>query len=147
MVGYWNNPTATEKTLIDGWLRTGDLGFCDADGLLHIVDRSNDMIISGGTNIYPREIEEVLLLHSLVEEVAVFGAPDPNWGESVVAYVVPKLGSTLTKLVLDEYVCQHISRFKRPKYYRFVTELPKSDYAKVLKSALREAFARDDENI
>lgn len=141
MTGYWANPDATGKAIVDGWLRTGDLGYCDADGLLHIIDRSKDMIISGGTNIYPREVEEALLSHEDVAEVAVIGAPDPDWGESVVAFVVARAGVTLDEAVLDTHVCQHIARFKRPKHYRFINALPKSDYAKVLKSELREIYA------
>jgi acyl-CoA synthetase (AMP-forming)/AMP-acid ligase II len=138
MLGYWNNPEATAKTLRDGWLWTGDLGYVDSDGLLHVVDRSKDMIISGGTNIYPREVEEALLSHPGVVEAAVVGAPDPEWGESVVAFVVCAHGSEPDEAELDAHVCAQIARFKRPKLYRFVSALPKSDYAKILKSELRK---------
>jgi acyl-CoA synthetase (AMP-forming)/AMP-acid ligase II len=138
MLGYWNNPEATAKTLRDGWLWTGDLGYVDGDGLLHVVDRSKDMIISGGTNIYPREVEEALLSHPGVVEAAVVGAPDPEWGESVVAFVVRAHGSEPNEAELDAHVCAQIARFKRPKLYRFVSALPKSDYAKILKSELRK---------
>lgn len=143
MLGYWNNPQATAKALRDGWLWTGDLGYVDADGLLHVVDRSKDMIISGGTNIYPREVEEVLLTHPGVAEAAVIGVPDPEWGESVVAYVVRRAGQEADEVDLDRHVCAQIARFKRPKLYRFVPELPKSDYAKILKSELRAWFAAE----
>jgi len=138
MMGYWNNPEATAKTLRAGWLWTGDLGYIDPDGLLHVVDRSKDMIISGGTNIYPREVEEALLTHPGVVEAAVVGAPDPEWGESVVAFVVRAQGSEPDEAELDAHVCAQIARFKRPKLYRFVSALPKSDYAKILKSELRK---------
>ncbi|MCA0206916.1 MAG: AMP-binding protein [Proteobacteria bacterium] len=140
MLGYWNNPEATAKALRDGWLWTGDLGYCDADGLLHVVDRSKDMIISGGTNIYPREVEEALLTHPAVAEAAVIGVPDADWGESVAAYVVVG-GASVSEQELDAHVCDQIARFKRPKHYRFVAELPKSDYAKILKSELRAWYA------
>lgn len=143
MLGYWNNPDATARALRDGWLWTGDLGHLDADGLLHVVDRSKDMIISGGTNIYPREVEEVLLTHPAVAEAAVIGVPDAEWGESVVAYVVTRGAVPADPADLDRHVCDQIARFKRPKLYRFVPELPKSDYAKILKSELRGWFAAE----
>lgn len=143
MLGYWNNPEATAKALRDGWLWTGDLGYVDDDGLLHVVDRSKDMIISGGTNIYPREVEEALLTHPGVAEAAVIGVPDLEWGESVVAYVVRQDHQPATETELDRHVCAQIARFKRPKLYRFVPELPKSDYAKILKSELRKRFAAE----
>lgn len=141
MLGYWKNSEATKKTLRDGWLWTGDIGYVDDDGLLHVVDRSKDMIISGGTNIYPREVEEVLLTHPAVAEVAVIGVPDPDWGESVVAYVVQRAGQSARAEDLDRHVCAQIARFKRPKLFRFVAELPKSDYDKILKSELRAWYA------
>jgi len=141
MLGYWDNPEATQKTLRDGWLWTGDLGYVDDDGLLHVVDRSKDMIISGGTNIYPREVEEALLTHPAVAEAAVIGVPDADWGECVVAYVVQRAGHSAGAQDLDSHVCAQIARFKRPKLYRFVAELPKSDYAKILKSELRAWYA------
>ena len=143
MLGYWQNDAATAKSLRDGWLWTGDLGYCDADGLLHVVDRSKDMIISGGTNIYPREVEETLLTHPGVAEVAVIGVPDPEWGESVVACVVLAEGTAADEAELDAHVCGQIARFKRPKAYRFLSELPKSDYAKILKSDLRKMLAEE----
>jgi len=143
MLGYWNNPDASAKALKGGWLWTGDLGYADPDGLLHVVDRSKDMIISGGTNIYPREVEEALLTHPEVMEVAVIGAPDPEWGESVVAFVVLAPGATVGQAELDAHVCARIARFKRPKVFRFVEGLPKSDYAKILKSELRKLFATE----
>jgi long-chain acyl-CoA synthetase len=135
MPGYWRNPEASAKTLRDGWLWTGDLGAMDADGFLSLKDRSKDVVISGGSNIYPREVEEALLRHSGVREVAVVGQPDAEWGEIVVAFVV---GEGLDSAALDATCLQHIARFKRPKRYRFVDSLPKNNYGKVLKTALRE---------
>jgi long-chain acyl-CoA synthetase len=135
MAGYWQNPDATAKTLRGGWLHTGDVGSLDARGFLTIKDRSKDMIISGGSNIYPREIEEVLLRHPAVAECSVVGRPHPEWGEEVVAFIVAKASvpaAELEKLCLD-----NIARFKRPREYRFVDALPKNNYGKVLKTELR----------
>ena len=115
MAGYWNNPEATARSLRDGWLWTGDVGAFDADGFLTLKDRSKDMIISGGTNIYPREIEDVLNLHPAVAECSVVGRPHPEWGEEVVAFVVVRSGATLTPGELDRLCLDTIARFKRPK--------------------------------
>ncbi len=109
----------------------------DQDGFLTLRDRSKDLIISGGSNIYPREVEEVLLQHPAVAEVAVVGRPDPEWGESVVAFVVPAEGQRVTAGDLDAHCLARIARFKRPKDYRFVDALPKNNYGKVLKTDLR----------
>ena len=143
MPGYWNNPKATAKSLRGGWLHTGDVGVFDADGFLTLKDRSNDMIISGGTNIYPREIEEVLLQHDAVLETSVIGRPHLEWGEEVVAFVVPRTGESVTEADLDKLCLDNIARFKRPKVYRFVAELPKNNYGKVLKTALRAELASE----
>ncbi len=140
MSGYWNNPEATAKTLRDGWLYTGDVGCVSDDGYLTLKDRSKDLIISGGMNIYPREIEEVLLLHPGVLEVAVVGRPHPEWGEDVVAFVVPRPGHSPTDDDLDAICLDNIARFKRPKSYIFINEIPKSDYGKILKRELRKRF-------
>lgn len=142
MTGYWNNPAATESTLAGGWLHTGDMGVMDADGFLTLKDRSKDMIISGGSNIYPREVEEALLRHPGVAEVSVIGRPDPEWGEVVVAYVVPAAEAPDIG-ELDRYCLDMIARFKRPKDYRIVDGLPKNNYGKVLKTELRERDAAD----
>lgn len=133
MSGYWRNPAATAATLRNGWLRTGDMGSFDARGYLTLRDRSKDVVISGGSNIYPREVEEVLLTHPGVTEAAVVGAPDPDWGEIVVAFIV----GTADPDDLDAHLLNHIARFKRPKRYEFVAELPKNSYGKVLKRDLR----------
>jgi long-chain acyl-CoA synthetase len=137
MLGYWANPEANGKTLRAGWLWTGDLGSMDAEGFLTIKDRSKDMIISGGSNIYPREIEEVLLTHPAVLEAAVVGRPHAEWGEEVVAFVVGRPGANVSAGDLDRLCLDNIARFKRPKGYRFVAALPKNNYGKVLKTELR----------
>ncbi|HEX9396440.1 MAG TPA: long-chain fatty acid--CoA ligase [Burkholderiales bacterium] len=136
MAGYWKNPAATEQTLRGGWLHTGDVGSMDAAGYLTIKDRSKDMIISGGSNIYPREIEEVLLRHPAVAECSVVGRPHEEWGEAVVAFIVKK--SDVKEEELDSLCLANIARFKRPKEYRFVDALPKNNYGKVLKTELRK---------
>ena len=135
MAGYWENPAATAQALRGGWLHTGDLGSLDEAGYLTIRDRSKDMIISGGSNIYPREIEEVLLRHPAVAECSVVGRAHAEWGEEVVAYVVKR--GTVTAQELDELCLGNIARFKRPRDYRFVDSLPKNNYGKVLKTELR----------
>ncbi len=141
MAGYWDNPAATAAALHDGWLWTGDLGSMDADGFLTLKDRSKDLIISGGSNIYPREVEEVLLRHPGVAEVAVVGRRHADWGEEVVAFVVTVEGAQPGVAELDALCTQHIARFKRPKEYRFVASLPKNNYGKVLKTELRALLA------
>ncbi|UCE30249.1 MAG: AMP-binding protein [Burkholderiales bacterium] len=140
MQGYWRQPEATAETIRGGWLYTGDIGALDADGFLTLLDRSKDMIVSGGTNIYPREVEEALLMHPAVAEASVIGAPDAEWGESVVAYVVAR--APVDPAELDAHCLAHIARFKRPRHYRFVDALPKNNYGKVLKTELRELEAR-----
>ncbi|WP_075221907.1 AMP-binding protein [Acuticoccus yangtzensis] len=140
MQGYWRNPEATASAIRDGWLWTGDLGALDAEGFLTLKDRSKDMIVSGGTNIYPREVEEVLLTHPDVAEVAVIGRPHPDWGEEVVAFVVGRAGP-VDHEALDALCQEAIARFKRPKTYIAIETLPKNNYGKVLKTALREKLA------
>ena len=138
MKGYWRNPEATAQTLRGGWLHTGDVGAFDESGFLTLKDRSKDTIISGGSNIYPREVEEVLLRHDGVAECSVIGAPDAEWGERVVAFVVRRPGVAVDERVLDGLCLENIARFKRPKEYRFVERLPKNNYGKILKTELRE---------
>ena len=137
MSGYWENPEATAATLHDGWLHTGDMGSFDDAGYLTLRDRSKDVVISGGSNIYPREVEEVLLDHPAVLEAGVVGAPDQEWGEVVVAFVV----GDVSPAELDAHLLERIARFKRPKRYEFVDELPKNSYGKVLKRELRERLS------
>ena len=138
MTGYWNNRQATEEALRGGWLHTGDLGAFDTDGFLTLKDRSKDLIISGGANIYPREVEEILLLHEGIQETSVIGRTHPEWGEEVVAFVVKKAGWAVTEDELDALCLDHIARFKRPRAYCFVDHLPKNNYGKVLKTELRK---------
>lgn len=138
MPGYWRNPEASAKTIRDGWLWTGDMGFMDAAGYVTMVDRSKDMIISGGSNIYPREVEEVLLTHPSVSEASVVGRVDPEWGEVVVAFIVLAPDHTLDEKALDGLCLNAIARFKRPKHYIAIEALPKNNYGKVLKTELRE---------
>ena len=138
MNGYWRNAEASRQALAGGWLHTGDYGVFDDEGFLTLKDRSKDLIISGGTNIYPREIEEVLVKHPGIAEVSVIGRPDREWGESVVAYVVTKEGTPADPAALEKFCIDHMARFKRPKIYRFVDSLPKNNYGKVLKKTLRE---------
>jgi long-chain acyl-CoA synthetase len=142
MRGYWRDAGATAATLRGGWLHTGDVGVMDRDGFLALRDRSKDLIISGGSNIYPREIEEVLLQHPGVGEVAVVGRRDPEWGEVAVAFVVLAEGRSVAAGDLDAQCLAHIARFKRPKEYRFVAALPKNNYGKVLKTELRSWLDR-----
>ena len=137
MSGYWNNPKATAATLQHGWLRTGDMGSFDARGYLTLRDRSKDVVISGGSNIYPREVEEALLEHPGVTEAGVVGAPDEEWGEVVVAFIV----GSVSAAELDAHLLERIARFKRPKRYEFIDELPKNSYGKVLKRELRARLA------
>lgn len=138
MPGYWRNPEASAATLKGGWLHTGDLGVFDSEGYLTLKDRSKDVIISGGSNIYPREVEEVLLEHANVREVSVIGRPDAQWGEVVVAYVVGEADRS----ELDAMCLNAIARFKRPKDYVFIDALPKNNYGKILKTELRELDTR-----
>ena len=136
--GYWNDAAASAETLRNGWLHTGDLGAFDDRGFLTLKDRAKDMIISGGMNIYPREIEEVLLLHEDLLEVSVVGRPEREWGEEVVAFVVPRAGAEITPEELDRLCLENVARFKRPRAYRIVGSLPKNNYGKVLKTELRD---------
>jgi len=140
MPGYWRNPQATAQTLKDGWLMTGDIGSLDARGYLTLQDRSKDVIISGGQNIYPREVEEALLTHPSVSEVAVVSRPSTEWGEEVVAFVVMQMGA-LDAAALDRHCLDRIARFKRPKAFIELPELPKNNYGKVLKTELRQRLA------
>jgi long-chain acyl-CoA synthetase len=143
MRGYWNNADASARALRQGWLFTGDLGSLDGAGFLTIRDRSKDMIISGGANIYPREIEDVLLTHPGVLEAAVVGRPHAAWGEEVVAFVVRRVGGDVAAAALDRLCLDNLARFKRPRAYRFVDGLAKNNYGKVLKSELRRLLAAE----
>ena len=143
MSGYWQNLEATQKAIRDGWLWTGDMGRMDDDGYVTLQDRSKDMIISGGSNIYPREVEEVLLSHPNVHEVAVIGTPHPEWGEEVIAFVVTLPDANVSSAELDALCLDRIARFKRPKAYRFIDALPKNNNGKVLKTELRDRMKKE----
>jgi long-chain acyl-CoA synthetase len=138
MQGYWRNPHACEQALVDGWLLTGDIGFLDPAGYLTLTDRSKDVIITGGSNVYPREVEEVLAQHPEVFEVCVVGEPDAQWGESVVAFVVTRSGQALDDAELTAWFLERMASFKKPKKYLFRDELPKNSYGKILKTDLRQ---------
>lgn len=137
MKGYWRDEKASAETLRGGWLHTGDIGYFDASGCLTLKDRSKDLIISGGSNVYPREVEVVLLRHGAVSDVSVIGVADPEWGESVLAFVVTRTGVAVTIEELDRWCLDNLARFKRPKHYRFVDQLPRNNYGKILKTELR----------
>ncbi|MCW2633461.1 MAG: long-chain fatty acid--CoA ligase [Pseudonocardia sp.] len=137
MRGYWDDPDATAKALRGGWLHTGDIGHLDADGFLHLTDRAKDVIITGGSNVYPREVEEVLLTHPGVREVAVVGRPDPDWGESVCAFVVAEAGAEVDATALVAHCKGQLASFKKPKDVVFIDALPKSAAGKILKRELR----------
>ncbi|HPP07161.1 MAG TPA: AMP-binding protein, partial [Syntrophorhabdaceae bacterium] len=142
MKGYWNMPEETAKKLRNGWLYTGDLGRMDEDGYIYIVERKNDMIISGGVNIYPREIEEVLYRHPAVSEVSVIGVPDEHWGEVPKAIVVLKEGKTATEEEIIKFCGEHLAGYKKPKSVEFWKELPKSPQGKILKKEIREIIKK-----
>ena len=146
MQGYWRDEGATLDALRGGWLHTGDIGSFDADGFLTLKDRSKDLIISGGSNIYPREIEEVLLKHPDVREVSVVGRPHRDWGEEVVAFVVTTPGTQVPEAELDSLCLEAIARFKRPRAYVFIESLPKNNYGKILKTELRKRLRAADDS-
>lgn len=138
MKGYWNRPEDTQQAFRDGWFLTGDLGYMDEEGYFYVVDRKKDMIIAGGFNIYPREIEEVLYEHPGVQEAVAAGVPDPYRGETVKAYIVPKEGQKLSEQELDEFARQHLAAFKVPRIYEFRDSLPKTAAGKILRRELIE---------
>jgi long-chain acyl-CoA synthetase len=144
MGGYWNLPEASAAALRSGWLHTGDLGALDDRGFLTLLDRAKDLIISGGSNIYPREIEDVLLEDPGIAEVSVIGLPDPEWGESVLAVLVAAPDHSLDLGRLEALCLGRIARFKRPKHWRIVDNLPKNSAGKVLKRELRERFIKQE---
>jgi long-chain acyl-CoA synthetase len=141
MQGYWNNPKETEIAFRDGLFRTGDIGYQDTDGFFYILDRSKDMIVSGGENVYSGEVEAVIYQHPAVLEAAVFGIPDSKWGELVMACVVLKQGQNLSADELITFCRQYLAGYKTPKKIEFsANELPKSGSGKILKKNLRERF-------
>jgi fatty-acyl-CoA synthase len=143
-LGYWNNPAATAQVLDrDGWFHTGDLARCDADGFFYIAGRSKDMIISGGVNIYPAEIEKELLDHPAVAEVSVMGVADEKWGEVPVAFVALKAGATASELELIEFLRPRINKIKLPRQVIFMEALPRNVYGKVLKLELQDRLKQE----
>ena len=138
MKGYWNRPEETAATFMDGWFLTGDLGYMDESGYFYVVDRKKDMIIAGGFNIYPREVEEVLYEHEAIQECVVAGIPDPYRGETVKAYIVLKEGKEVTDKELNEFCRQNLAAYKVPRFYEFRTELPKTAVGKILRRTLVE---------
>ena len=136
--GYFDNPEANAKAFRDGWFRTGDLGHMDAQGFVFITGRASDMYISGGSNIYPREIEETILTHPDIDEVAVVGVPDPTWGEVGIAVCVPRAGSTPSEEAMAAFLAPKLARYKLPRRFVFWEALPKSGYGKVPKRLVRD---------
>ena len=132
MKGYWNKPEETAEVLRNGWLFTGDVGFMDEDGYLYITDRKKDMIIRGGENVYPKEVENILHTHPQVLEAGVIGVPDPVYGEEVRAFVALKTSGAVTEEELIAFCKQHLPTYKRPKSIRFLEALPKSAVGKIL---------------
>lgn len=140
MPGYWNNPEASVEALRGGWLHTGDIGYFDEEGYLFLLDRAKDMVISGGNNVYPREVEEVLILHPDIAECVVFGIPDDYWGEAVHAVVVTRTGATLNAEDVIGFCGEHLAGYKKPKAVDFVEALPVSGYGKVLRREIRDTY-------
>jgi acyl-CoA synthetase (AMP-forming)/AMP-acid ligase II len=140
MKGYWRNPEATAETMRGGWLHTGDLGIMDERGYIYILDRAKDMIISGGENIYSREIEDIIIKHPAVYEVAVIGVPDEKWGEAVKAIVSLREGKKATDEEIINFCKEHLASYKKPKSVDFIEAIPKNPYGKVLKRELREKY-------
>lgn len=138
MKGYWNRPEETAMTFVNGWFLTGDLGYMDEDGYFYVVDRKKDVIIAGGFNIYPREVEEVLYEHEAIQECVVVGVPDPYRGETVKAYIVLKEGKSVTEKELNNYCRQNLAAYKVPRLYEFRDELPKTAVGKILRRTLVE---------
>ena len=142
MKGYWKNEEATAEAIRNGWLHTGDLGWMDKEGYLYIVDRKKDVIISGGANTYPREVEEVLNLHPAVKETCVFGIPDDKWGEAICAHVVLREDQCVTEEELIGLCKSKLASFKKPKRIFIVESLLKSTYGKILRKEIRESYWR-----
>jgi len=142
MPGYYKRPDLTKKAIVDGWLHSGDLGYVDEDGFLYLVDRMKDMIISGGVNVYPRDIEEIVVQHPAVNEVAVFGAPDEKWGETPVAAVTLKPGSQATAEEIKAWINERVgAKFQRVGDVEVLNTFPRNVAGKILKREMRDAFS------
>jgi acyl-CoA synthetase (AMP-forming)/AMP-acid ligase II len=144
MLGYWNKPEETAGVIQDGWLYTGDLGYYDEKGYIYLADRKKDMIITGGENVYPKEVENVLYRHPAVAEVAVIGVPDEYWGERVQAVIILNRGIEATEKEIIDFCKQHIASYKAPKSIDFVDSLPMSPQGKILKRELRKMYKEKD---
>jgi acyl-CoA synthetase (AMP-forming)/AMP-acid ligase II len=140
MKGYWNRPAITADTLRGGWLHTGDIGLLDTKGYLFLLDRAKDMIISGGNNVYPREVEEVIVRHPAVATAVVFGIPHAYWGEAVHALVVLESGATATAQDIIDHCGRNMAGYKKPKSVEFVDSVPVSGYGKVMRREIREKY-------
>ena len=140
MPGYWRDPEATAEALRGGWLHTGDIGYIDEHGFLFLLDRAKDLIISGGNNVYPREVEEVIIQHPGVASVVVLGVPHAYWGEAVHAVIVTKAGVSLTAEEVIAHCARHIAGYKKPKSIDFVDSLPVSGYGKIMRREVRERY-------
>jgi acyl-CoA synthetase (AMP-forming)/AMP-acid ligase II len=140
MVEYWKKPDETRKTIVDGWLHTGDMGYYDEQGFIYIVDRKKDMIITGGENVYPREVEEVLYRHPAVREASVIGIPDEKWVERVHAVIVLKEGEKASVNEIIAFCKEHLAGYKAPRSIEFVESLPKNPQGKILKREMRENY-------
>jgi long-chain acyl-CoA synthetase len=147
MTGYWRKPEETAETIKDGWLHTGDVGRMDEDGYIYLVDRKKDMIISGGENIYSREVEEVLYAHPAILEAAVVGVPDEKWGESVKAVVVLKDGAQASEEEIIDFCKEHLASYKKPRSVDFRDGLPKTGSGKIKKAELREEYWKGQERM
>jgi acyl-CoA synthetase (AMP-forming)/AMP-acid ligase II len=140
MVGYWRKPDLTKEAIIDGWLHTGDMGYYDEHGYIYIVDRKKDLVITGGENVYPREVEEVLYRHPAVSECAVIGVPDERWVERVHAVIVLKSGQSATADEIIAFCKDNLARYKAPRSVEFIKALPKNPQGKILKKELRAKY-------
>jgi acyl-CoA synthetase (AMP-forming)/AMP-acid ligase II len=140
MVGYLGQPEQTAALRFGPWQRTGDIGRIDRDGFVYLTDRKNDLIITGGSNVYPRDVEEALYAHPAVREAVAIGIPDERWGETVRALVVLRSGCTVSSDELMQWCKQHLASYKRPRSVEFVDDLPKNAYGKILRRAIRQRY-------